>query len=212
MTNHAQAERAALCDQLLEVGPDAPTLCEGWTTADLAAHLVVREHRPDSTIGLVVKPLEGWTERVRTAARDRTSYPDLVAQVRGGPPAWSPTRLVPGLDAMANTAEFFVHHEDVRRAAASWVPRSLDRGLEDALWARLSRAARVLMRRAPVAVTLVSDDGRSVVAKGGPHPVTVRGKPSELTLLAFGRAPQVRLDYDGADEDVRALLAGRYGI
>ena len=50
-TRHARAERASLCDLLAEVGPDAPTLCEGWTTALLAAHLVVRERRPDGGPG-----------------------------------------------------------------------------------------------------------------------------------------------------------------
>jgi uncharacterized protein (TIGR03083 family) len=44
----ARAERAALCDLFDEVGPDAPTLCAGWTTRDLAAHLVIRERRADA--------------------------------------------------------------------------------------------------------------------------------------------------------------------
>jgi len=35
-------ERAALCDTLEQYGPDAPTLCTGWMTLDLAAHLVAR--------------------------------------------------------------------------------------------------------------------------------------------------------------------------
>ncbi|MGD0448569.1 MAG: maleylpyruvate isomerase family mycothiol-dependent enzyme [Candidatus Dormibacteria bacterium] len=39
-------ERRELCDLLIQVGPDAPTLCEGWTTSDLAAHLVLRERFP----------------------------------------------------------------------------------------------------------------------------------------------------------------------
>ena len=40
----------ALCDLFEEVGPDAPTLCGDWTTRDLAAHLVMRERRPDDVI------------------------------------------------------------------------------------------------------------------------------------------------------------------
>ena len=47
-------ERAALCDTLEKFGADAPTLCEGWTTLDLAAHLVAREARSDAAAGLVV--------------------------------------------------------------------------------------------------------------------------------------------------------------
>ena len=42
----AAAERHDLCDTFLEVGPEAPTLCSPWRTRDLAAHLVLREHRP----------------------------------------------------------------------------------------------------------------------------------------------------------------------
>ena len=50
----ASRERAALCDLFAEVGPDAPTLCAGWTTRDLAAHLLVRERRPWASAGIVV--------------------------------------------------------------------------------------------------------------------------------------------------------------
>jgi hypothetical protein len=35
-----ERERQTLCDLLADLGPDAPTLCEGWTTLDLAAHLL----------------------------------------------------------------------------------------------------------------------------------------------------------------------------
>ena len=42
----ASRERAALSDDLLRIGPDRPTLCEGWKTRDLLAHLLVRERQP----------------------------------------------------------------------------------------------------------------------------------------------------------------------
>jgi uncharacterized protein (TIGR03085 family) len=212
VTNWAQVERRTLCDLMLEVGPGAATLCEGWNVADLAAHLVVRERRPDSAIGIVVKPFAGWTERVRTATRDDTAFTDLVEQVRSGPPAWSPVRFVPGVDAATNTVEFFVHHEDVRRAVPGWEPRSLEPALEDVLWSRLARGARLLMRSSPVSLTLDAGDGRRTVAKGDGSQVVARGKPSELTLLAFGRAPQVRLQFEGADDDVRAVVGGSFGV
>jgi hypothetical protein len=89
----AQGERRALADLFLELGPDAPTLCEGWRTADLAAHLVVRERRPDAALGIVLGPLAGHTERVQRAVRDGRPWPDLVALFRDGPP-W-PFRLGP---------------------------------------------------------------------------------------------------------------------
>src|SRR4051812_50200443 len=45
------SERAALADLFEEVGPDASTCCAGWTTAHLAAHVVVRDRRPDALPG-----------------------------------------------------------------------------------------------------------------------------------------------------------------
>ena len=78
----AQQERETLSDLLLEHGPDAPTLCEGWDAADLAAHLVVRERRPDSGPGLVWPPLAAYTEKVRRSARDRMTWDQLVSTVR----------------------------------------------------------------------------------------------------------------------------------
>jgi uncharacterized protein (TIGR03083 family) len=58
---HARDERTALCDLLTELGPDQPTLCAGWQTGDLAAHLVLREHRPDAGAGVLGGPLSGYT-------------------------------------------------------------------------------------------------------------------------------------------------------
>src|SRR5580698_4945530 len=119
--NFAQDERSELCDLLVDLGPDAPTLCEGWSTADLAAHLVVRERRPDSGPGIVWPPLAGYTDSVRTRQKDRKSWEELVAAVRSGPPL-----LLRPFDRAMNTVEFFIHIEDVRRAQPTWGVRPLD--------------------------------------------------------------------------------------
>jgi uncharacterized protein (TIGR03085 family) len=70
--SHSRDERAALTDLMATLGPDAPTLCGGWTTRDLAAHLVVRERRPDIGIGAIVPGLNRWAERARLGLRDDT--------------------------------------------------------------------------------------------------------------------------------------------
>ncbi|HEY6426004.1 MAG TPA: TIGR03085 family metal-binding protein, partial [Acidimicrobiales bacterium] len=124
----AQQERSTLCDLFIELGPDAPTLCEGWVTADLAAHLVVRERRPDSGPGLVWPRLAEYTDKVRRSVRDRTSWETLVETVRGGPPL-----LLRPVDGPMNTIEYFIHVEDVRRAQDGWEPRAISRELADAL-------------------------------------------------------------------------------
>ena len=52
--------------------PDAPTLCEGWKTRDLAAHLVVRERRPDATLGIAVPFLADYTAKVQNKVAQST--------------------------------------------------------------------------------------------------------------------------------------------
>jgi len=206
----ARAERLALCTLLEEVGPDAPTLCEGWTTADLAAHLVVRERRPDSGPGLVVKPLAGWTERVRTGARGRP-YAELIALIRSGPPRWSPFGL-PGADRAANTVELFVHHEDVRRARPRWEPRPLSSDVEHELWRRLGRSARMLFRRVPVGLVLRRPEGATITARKGTPTVTMTGRPGELLLYASGRQDHARVELEGDPVAVRGVAEARLGI
>ena len=115
--SYATDERRALCALLDKTGPDAPTLCEGWTTGDLAAHLVLRERRPDAAAGVAGGPLAGYTARVQQRLRDRIPFPDLVRMIRSGPPRLSVMAL-PGVDERANSVEYFVHHEDVRRGRA----------------------------------------------------------------------------------------------
>ena len=211
MSRFAPLEREGLADALERLGPDQPTLCEGWLTADMAAHLVVRERQPVAALGIVFKPLAGYNERQQRALRDSTAYDELTRLFRAGPPAYSPMKLSP-LDEATNAVEYFVHHEDVRRAQPGWAPRELDPDFEDALWTRLRRGARLMLRHAPVGVVFERPDGAQAVGKRGEPHVTVRGKPSELTLLAFGRGDHARVDYDGDPADVARLRSASFGI
>src|SRR5260370_10656025 len=154
--SYSREERLALCALLDKTGPDAPTLCEGWDNSDLAAHLVLRERRPDAAGGVIGGPLAGYTARVQNRIKERTSFADLVRTIRSGPPRLS-VMAIPGVDERANAVEFFVHHEDVRRAAPDWAPRQISRGESDMLWQRLRRA-RFMLRKAPVGVELARED------------------------------------------------------
>jgi len=208
MTNWAQIERALLCDELEDVGPDAPTLCGSWTATDLAAHLVLRERRPVAAAGIVVRlpAMARYTEKVQQRLAGQP-WGELVDTLRSGPPRWSPTSI-DGLDALANTIEFFVHHEDVRRARPDWQPRALDAGFEAALAKALGRM-KLLVRNSPVGVSFVAPDGTVLLARSGPTPVTVTGPVGELVLYAFGRQSVARVTLDGdADAAERLQHAG----
>ena len=206
----ARAERQELCDLFLEVGPDAPTLCAGWTTRDLAAHLVVRESRPDAAVGILVKPLAGYADSVQAKVAMR-AWPELVRDVRTGPPLLSPFRL-PGAQGLADPFEFAIHHEDVRRARPDWAPRDLPAGEQELLWQRLARAARLLARTSPVGVALRrSDTGELIIAKGGTPAVTLIGEPLELLLRLYGRRECV-VDVEGPEETVALFESARFGV
>ena len=204
-------ERARLAGALAAAGPGAPTLCTGWTTHDLAAHLVARERRPDSTPGLVVAGLSGWTERVRRRYAQRP-YAELVELVRSGPPRSSPVAL-PGVDRVVNLTEHFVHCEDVLRgsrtedeAGPPASPAVVDPAVGDALWAVLRLRGRSLVGRAGVAVVLATPDGREHRVGPGPA-VRLVGEPGELVLVAFGRGPHAAVRREGDDEALAALAA-----
>jgi uncharacterized protein (TIGR03085 family) len=207
---YAQDERAALAALLDETGPDAPTLCAGWRTRDLAAHLVLRERRPDAAAGAAGGPLAGYTERLLRQFQERYSYPELVGLFGSGPPRLS-LFAIPGADEAANSVEYFVHYEDVHRAAADWTPRELDPGLSELLWRRL-KAARLFLRSAPTGVVLArEEDGKLdlIVAKDAAPSVTVTGAPAELTLWTTGRVRAARVTVDGPPEAVASLQSWR---
>jgi uncharacterized protein (TIGR03085 family) len=209
-TNFAQAERAALCDLFLEVGPDAPTLCDGWTTRDLAAHLVVRERRPDAAAGILLPAASRYGESVRLKTADQP-WEQLVDLVRSGPPVLSPTRLG-AVDRLINTNEFFIHHEDVRRAQPDWAPRPPDEGLDAALWTALGRFAKVGLRRAPTGVVIDTGDGRRVTAKDAKPSVEVRGPVPEVVLFTSGRQDHARVELLGPSSAIATLRGAQLGL
>lgn len=206
----AQAERAALCDTFLAVGAQAPTLCHPWTARELAAHLVVREHRPDVALGIVVPALAGRTQEALDEVA-ASPFEEIVAQVRSGPPWWHPTR-VRAVDAAVNTLEFVIHHEDVLRGDGARGPRrDVPRSVEDATWAALRVMAPLLFRRAGLAVEL-SAQGQPPIRTGrGPH-LVITGEPIECALVGYGRQYVSRISLDGDEASVQALADAQLGL
>lgn len=202
-------ERAAICDEFERSGPDRPTLCEGWTSRDLLAHLLVRERQPWAAPGILVPALASVTDKAMAGYGD-VAWPNMIDDLRTGPPPWSPYR-VGKVDEFANGGEYFVHHEDVRRGEPGWEPRPSDPGRDAQLWTLLSRMSRVLFRKSPVGVVLQRPDGAQQVVATGEGLVTVVGEPGELVLHAFGR-DAVRIETQGRPADVDAYLAVPGGL
>lgn len=210
MTRLSQTERAELCDDALLVGEDQPTLCEGWTVKDLVVHLLLRESSP-AAVGIAVPQLSGALDAAsrRLGRRDFTV---LVERLRGGPPRWSPY-AVPRLEATLNTLEYFVHHEDIRRAQPDWEPRELSARTDRTLWKAIAGGGKTLLRRSKVGVTLENAaTGEQRVVKDLEPMVVVRGLPSELVMFVFGRKEHATVDLTGPDEAVATLRDTSLGV
>ncbi|GAA0803794.1 TIGR03085 family metal-binding protein [Spirilliplanes yamanashiensis] len=207
---YARDERRALADLFAETGPDRPTLCEGWTTRDLAAHLVVRDRRPDSAAGLLVPALQAHGERVRLGVAARP-WAEVIELVRT-PPWWSPVSN-PLVEPLTNTTEFFVHHEDVRRGEPGWQPRALEPAFRETLWKQLKQTARLALRKAPARITLVAPGlGETVAGPEGRPPATLTGEPGELLLFLTGRQRAARVEVGGDPAVAERLRGAKLGF
>lgn len=189
----ARHERTALAQLFRTLGPDAPTLCSGWTTAQLAAHLLVRETDIKAAAGIIIPRLAANHQAAMEERLTSIGYESIVEQWAAGPPP----ALRP-VDAIMNTAENFVHHEDVRRAQPEWSPRELTPDQQRELYTVAKRMGRALI--SPNGATVACVPTTPELARfvlGDKHKVfspedtvvTVIGDIAEITLWLFDRQP-----------------------
>lgn len=205
-------ERLELARLFDEVGPSAPTLIDGWTAHDLVAHLVLRERDPVAAPCLVLPgPFQRFAARRQAKLSSRHDFAWLVARLRSGPPPgffrirW--VRSFPSLN------EFFVHHEDLRRANGLG-PRALEHDLEAALWQNVGRGGRFLsrgLRGAGLVVEWAGRGERRTVRKGEPVAL-LTGAPGELLLYLFGRERAAEVDVSGPAGAVEAVRRAHFGM
>jgi uncharacterized protein (TIGR03085 family) len=205
------AERARLSDLLDELGPEAPTLLTPWTTSDIAAHLVLREHDHLAGPGLVLPGAWARFAERRQKALAAGDFTRLVATFRAGPPpgffraGW--VRRLPSLN------EFFVHHEDVRRANGRG-PRATEPAMDEALWRNVTRAPWYLARRLRGTGLELQWAGtaRAVRARRGEPAARITGSPGELLLFLFGRPDVARVEVSGPATAVEAVRRAHFGL
>ena len=196
----ARRERQALCDLALTLDAGAPTLCGDWDLSMLLAHLIVRERRPLKGAGIMIPRFEKVTERAMEREA-RAGVPAMVGLLRKPPLA--PYSL-PVVERFTQTLEYFVHHEDIRRAQPGWTPRVLPAEDVEELWSLVRRSGVYLGRGLPVPVRLARSDrpGTSAAFKKGSDPVVVTGPVGELVVWAFGRTAVQDLSFEGPPDAV----------
>jgi uncharacterized protein (TIGR03085 family) len=204
-------ERQQLCDLFVELGPDAPTLLEPWRTRELAAHLVLREHDYLAAPGLVLPGRWHRFAERRTAELAEKDFASLVNEVRSGPPPGF--FRISWVRRLANLNEFFVHHEDVRRANGLG-PRVSEPELDAALWRNVTRAPWLLARRlSGVGLELEwMGTNERVRARRGEPTARLVGRPGELLLYLFGRQAAADVAVTGEPTAVAAVRDTRFGI
>ena len=204
MTTVAQRERAALADLFDRLGPDVPTLCEGWDTHDLLTHLITRERRMDATIASGIKPLAGWAKDVARGYH-RRPWAEEVQLFRDGPQWFNPVNLT-AVDSLFNTGEYFIHHEDARRGVAGWTVRQLDPETEQAVTRQVcSMWSKFAVKKYGVGFLARFPDGSQQEIAPGEPKVTLTGDPGEILLWVSGRERAAEVDLTGSPEALAAV-------
>ncbi len=207
MSRLARTERLRLVSAARRAGEDAPTLCEGWTTRDLATHLVIRDRHPVAALGIF---LPGFDDRRENQEQSYAEMP--YAQLLGlvaSPPRWNPGAW-PGGEKLMNTAEFLVHHEDIRRAEFEWFPRRLSRAENKEVWAQCRLALIPWAAKSGTRVEIVSPGfgthsaGRAGgvrrrAADGAASTTVITGEPVEILLYLMGRESHALVDVRAAE-------------
>jgi uncharacterized protein (TIGR03085 family) len=129
--------------------------------------------------------------------------------VRSGPPLGP--MAVPGLRVLLNLNEYFVHHEDVRRANGMG-PRTDRPDLQDALWSITRRGASLQLRKAKVGVELQRTGGDKVRGRKGSPVCTITGEPGEIALYLNGRRGVAQVSLTGAPKAIAVVEAADLGI
>jgi uncharacterized protein (TIGR03085 family) len=199
---YARTERQALCETARSLGPQAPTLCEGWDVKDLVCHLLVRESSLLGAVGIALRPLAGLTDREMARLR-KQPFERLVERLRKNRLSFY---ALPPVDAAFNTLEYFVHHEDIRRAQRGWRRRNLPEDGPDVLWQALKAQGAALVRFAGVPVVARrTDTGETATLMPGSDPVELSGPVTEIVFYLFGRDQVRDLSFDGPEEKVAKL-------
>lgn len=176
--------RASLCDTFDEVGALAPTNCEGWLAQDLAAHLWLRERRPDALPGIGWPRFSAYTSRVQVEALHRHGFSRLVSDLRR---AASPT----GMGPLA-LAEFLIHGIDVARP--NGIEHELSAGDEARIWPYTDMFCRRIVSRFGGRAVIHPTTGRPLALGRGDRPVLISGAPSEILYFVSGRLDHAHVE------------------
>ncbi|WP_178945788.1 maleylpyruvate isomerase family mycothiol-dependent enzyme [Kocuria sp. TGY1127_2] len=218
--------RNQLVEVLQKTGPGKPTLCEGWNTEHMVAHLLLRETRPDIAAGAVLSPLAARTERKTEELAEKLTDGRLYMEaVEKFAQAKAPNRMHGTVDEGMNYVEYVVHREDVLRGSPA--ANEMNGGEsridheDEKIWKTLSSQGKMFSKSYPDGLTIVGTDdqgspvfGRETLRKPAEasrvsglvqkvvkapstgEQVTITGTPLEILLYLFGRREAAEVEVE----------------
>jgi uncharacterized protein (TIGR03083 family) len=192
---------AALLEELNDQEWTQPSLCEGWTVRDVAAHLTLQQIGPGQALAQIVRRPGGMNRMIHNAACRRAAAPtdELIAAIRGM--VGSRKRNV-GVSHLETLTDILVHGQDIAIPLGRHLPTRTDAAAAAAsrMW---SRGWPFWPRRRLAGFRLVATDTQWVAGEGR----DVEGRIEAVLLLLTGRLVVLpRLSGDGIGE-LRARLA-----
>jgi uncharacterized protein (TIGR03083 family) len=190
-----RTQRIAVAD-LLESLDDGewrhPSLCEGWSVQDVAAHLTLQQLGLLDGLGMFARSPGGMNRVIREAARRQaamTSRRELVARIRASAES---RRHNVGVTYRETLIDALVHSQDIARPLARRLPIPPDAAgiAADRVW---SRGWPFYPRRRLAGLRLVATDDDWAVGEGP----EIRGTMGDLLLVLTGRDAAALSDLDG---------------
>lgn len=162
-----------------------PSLCEGWTVRDVAAHLTLQQVGPVTGLLMFLKHPGGVNRIIHESARDRAALPteELVARLRA---SVGSRRHNLGLTGRETLIDVLVHGQDIAIPLGLELEMPPQAAAEAAtrVWAsRGTGRAKVFREIALSGFRLVAEDVDWAVGEG----LEIRGPISALLLLLTGR-------------------------
>lgn len=180
-----KSERLFTVELLKKLNPEqwrAKTLCEGWDVEYLAAHLVSRERNIIGGVGLVVPGLHKLHDK-RIAKFVAKGHNHILHKLEKYPLH---------MPASLNTAEFWVHNEDMLRGELHMSRPAPNKAANAILWGSLKGLVKVKkdmvvdIGNADLVDSETKEHIRTRFDKK-PKITTITGTASELLLYFYGR-------------------------
>ncbi len=191
-------QRRAVADLLLTLGErewDRPSLCEGWTVRDVAAHLTLQQSGLREVVGGIRRhPFTGMNTLIYELARDKAAAPpeQLIAEIVA---MIGSRRHNIGVTHRETMIDILVHSQDLSMPLGRSLPIDPVAAAHaaDRVW---SRGWPFHPRRRLAGVRLRADDVHWTVGDGP----LAQGPMEALLLLSTGRPVALeRLAGDGAE-------------